>query len=146
MSTSALTKPARFMPSVFDDFLKPWDEWFDGGFKNRVLNVPAVNITEHKTGFEVSMAAPGLKKEDFMIKVDGNMLTISCEKEEKSETGEKRFTKQEYSYTSFSRSFTLPDDVVKENIEAKYEEGVLHIVLPCKDIQKTIAAKQIPVS
>jgi HSP20 family protein len=71
----------------------------------------------------VSLAAPGMKKEDFKIDVDGNMLTISSEKEETKEEKEKKFTRKEYNYSSFSRSFTLPDEVNKEKIDAKYEDG-----------------------
>ena len=82
MGTQALAKVAERMPSVFDDFFKPWNEWFDtGGIRGRAMNVPAVNITEHKDEYQVSLAAPGLKKEDFNIAVDGNMLTISSEKD-----------------------------------------------------------------
>lgn len=82
MGTQALAKVGERMPSVFDDFFKPWNEWFDkGGLLGRAMNVPAVNITEHKDEYHVSLAAPGLKKEDFNIAVDGNMLTISSEKD-----------------------------------------------------------------
>src|SRR6478609_9552343 len=117
MSTQSLAKFTDRMPSVFDDFFKPWNEWFDkSGFPVRMMNLPAVNITEHKDEYLVSLAAPGLKKDDFRIDVDGNMLTISCEKEENKEEKDKRFTRREYSYSSFSRSFTLPDEVNKEKI------------------------------
>ena len=77
----------------------------------RAMNVPAVNITEQKNDYLVSLAAPGMKKDDFKIDVDGNMLTISSEKEENKEEKDKKFTRKEYSYSSFSRSFTLPDEV-----------------------------------
>lgn len=133
MSTQTLAKASERKPSVFDDFFKPWNEWFDGGLWGRTINVPAVNITEHKDEFLVSMAAPGMKKDDFKIDVDGNMLTISSEKEENKEEKEKKFTRKEYNYSSFSRSFTLPEEIVKEKIDAKYEEGVLKIVLPRKE-------------
>lgn len=130
MSTQALSKLSERMPSVFDDFFKPWNEWFDnGGFTGRTMNVPAVNITEQKDVYVVSLAAPGCKKEDFKIDVDGNMLTISSEKEESKEEKDKKFTRKEYNYSSFSRSFTLPDEINREKIEAKYEDGVLKISL-----------------
>ena len=116
MGTQALSRLSERMPSVFDDFFKPWNEWFDnGGLLGRVMNVPAVNITEQKDAYLVSVAAPGLKKADFNIDVEGNMLTISCEKEETKEEKDKKFNRREYSYSSFSRSFTLPDEVNKEN-------------------------------
>ncbi len=146
MGTQALAKLSERMPSVFDDFFKPWNEWFDnGGVLGRTMNVPAVNITEHKDEYLVSLAAPGLKKDDFKLDVDGNMLTISSEKEESKEEKEKRFTRKEYSYSSFSRSFTLPEEINKEKIEAKYEDGVLKISLPRKEEAKKPSAKQIAV-
>ena len=146
MGTQALAKLSERMPSVFDDFFKPWNEWFDnGGFLGRVMNVPAVNITEQKNEYLVSLAAPGLKKEDFKIDVDGNMLTISSEKEESKEEKDKKFNRKEYSYSSFSRSFTLPEEINKEKIEAKYEDGVLKIALPRKEEAKKPTAKTIAV-
>ena len=146
MGTQALAKLSERMPSVFDDFFKPWNEWFDNsGLLGRTLNVPAVNITEQKNEYHVSLAAPGMKKEDFNIDVDGNMLTISSEKEESTEEKEKKFTRKEYSYSSFSRSFTLPEEINKEKIEARYEDGVLKITLPRKEEAKKPAAKHIAV-
>ena len=146
MGTQALSKVSERMPSVFDDFFKPWNEWFDnGGLLSRTMNVPAVNITEQKNDYLVSLAAPGLKKEDFKIDVDGNMLTISSEKEETKEEKDKKFTRKEYNYSSFSRSFTLPEEINKEKIEAKYEDGVLKISLPRKEEAKKPAAKNIAV-
>ena len=146
METQALAKVAERMPSVFDDFFKPWNEWFDnGGLSGRAVKVPAVNITEQKDEYLVSLAAPGLKKDDFKIDVDGNMLTICSEKEEKKEEKEARYTRKEYSYSSFSRSFTLPEEINKEKIEAKYEDGVLKISMPRKEEVKKLSAKHIPV-
>ncbi|HJS53525.1 MAG TPA: Hsp20/alpha crystallin family protein [Chitinophagaceae bacterium] len=146
MATQALTKAGTRMPSLFDDFFKPWNEWFDeGGFWGRTLNVPAVNITENKDEYLVSLAAPGLKKDDFNIDVNGNMLTISSEKEESKEEKDKKFTRKEYSYSSFSRTFTLPEEINKEKIDAKYEDGVLKITLPRKEEAKKPAAKHIAV-
>ena len=146
MGTQALSKVSERMPSVFDDFFKPWNEWFDnGGLLGRAMNVPAVNITEQKNDYLVSLAAPGLKKDDFKIDVDGNMLTISSEKEETKEEKDKKFTRKEYNYSSFSRSFTLPEEINKEKIEAKYEDGVLKISLPRKEEAKKPAAKNIAV-
>lgn len=146
MGTQALSKVSERMPSVFDDFFKPWNEWFDnGGMLSKAMNVPAVNITEQKNDYLVSLAAPGLKKEDFKIDVDGNMLTISSEKEETKEEKDKKFTRKEYNYSSFSRSFTLPEEINKEKIEAKYEDGVLKISLPRREEAKKPAAKNIAV-
>jgi len=146
MATQALAKMGERIPFVFDDFFKPWNEWFDDRvFPARVMNVPAVNITEQKDQYLVSLAAPGLKKEDFKIDVEGNMLTISSEKEVNKEEKDKKFTRREYSYSSFSRTFTLPEQIVKEKIEAKYEDGLLKISLPRKEEAKNPIAKQIAV-
>jgi len=147
MATQALTKASERMPMLFEDFFKPWNEWFDNGGSlwGRMLSVPAVNITENKDNFEVSLAAPGMKKDDFKINVDGNMLTISSEKEEINEEKEKKFTRKEYNYSSFSRSFTLPDEVNREKIEAKYEDGVLKLNLPRKEEAKKTSTKQITI-
>ena len=146
MSTRALTKSAT-VPSLFDDFFKPWNEWFDDTrFFNRVATIPSVNITENSNHYNVALAAPGLKKDDFKIDVDGNMLTISSEKEEKKEEKDERYTRKEYSFSSFSRSFTLPEDVKEEAIEANYENGVLNLKLPRKENgKKTTASKRIAV-
>ena len=109
------------------------------------MEVPAVNITEQKDNYLVSLAAPGLKKEDFRIDVDGNMLTISSEREESKEEKDKKFTRKEYNYSSFSRSFSLPEEINKEKIEATYENGVLKISLPRKEEAKKNSAKHIAV-
>ena len=145
MSNQELAKLSETMPSLFDDFFKPWNEWFEGGLSMRTVKVPAVNITEQKNEYLVSLAAPGLKKEDFKIDVDGNMLTISSAKEENKEEKDKKFTRKEYSYSSFSRSFTLPEEINQAKIEAKYEDGVLKISLPRKEEVNKPAAKQIAV-
>src|SRR5690348_428002 len=113
MPTKALTKRDEFFPSMFNDFFKPWNEWFDGGGE-RMLSVPAVNVIENDGDYKITVAAPGLKKSDFKVGVDGNMLNISAESEEKKEEKNEKYTKQEYNYSSFSRMFTLPEDVDKE--------------------------------
>jgi HSP20 family protein len=145
MGTQALTKAGNGTPVLFDDFFKPWNEWFDNDkFFTKAARIPAVNITESKNEYQVALAAPGMKKSDFKIDIDGNMLTVSSEKEENTEEKEKKFTRKEYSYSTFCRSFTLPDEVNKEKIEAKYENGVLKIALPRTAAPKP-TAKQIAV-
>lgn len=146
METKALTRLNDTMPSVFDDFFRPWTDLFDtGGWNVRPMNVPAVNITEQPNEYLLSLAAPGMKKEDFKIDVDGNMLTISSEKEENKEEKNKKFTRKEYSYSSFSRCFSLPEEIKQEKIDAKYEDGVLKIILPRKEEAKKPALKKIAV-
>lgn len=147
MSTQALMRPFEKRMNLFDDFFRPWNEWFDveNGFFERTLSVPAVNVVENKDHYTVSIAAPGLKKQDFKIDVDGNMLTISCEKEDHKEEKDARFTRKEYNYSSFSRSFTIPDEVRKEKIEAKYEDGILKLMMPRMHVVKPEAVQQIEV-
>ena len=145
MSTLTPSKKNFTSPVLFDkmeDFFKPWNEWFSN---RNLVNVPAVNITETKTNYELSLAAPGMKKDDFKIDVDNNMLAISSEKEEKNEEATKKFTRKEYSYSSFSRSFTLPDEINTEKIEARYEDGVLKVILPRKEEAKQASSKLITV-
>ncbi len=147
MSKYAVTKTSERFPALFDNFFKPWNEWFDNdnNFGGRLARIPSVNITENKDEYNVSLAVPGMKKDDFKIDVDSNMLTISCEKEEAKEEKDKKYTRKEYSYSSFSRTFTLPDEVNREKIDARYEEGLLKISLPRKEEVKKFAAKQIAV-
>lgn len=147
MNTRSLAKRGEKIPSFFEDFFnKPLLSLFDGGLSSRMMNVPAVNINERKDDYLVSMAAPGLKKEDFKIDVEGSLLTISSEKEDEKEEKEEKYTRQEYSYSSFERSFTLPDEVNKDKIEARYQDGVLKLVLPKKEEAKKMSvSKQIAV-
>lgn len=147
MSTKTLSRRSELFPSVIDDFFKPWNEWFgNSGRWGRELNIPAVNVVENDNEFTLSVAAPGLKKSDFNIDMEGNMLTVSTEKEESKEEKDARYTRKEYNYSSFSRSFTLPEEVNKEKVEAKYEDGVLKLILPKKeDAKKLLASKHIAV-
>lgn len=141
MATKSMM-PTFQTPSLLSDFFKPWNEWFDNGLMERTLTVPAVNVLENGDHYTISLAAPGLKKEDFNIRIDGNILTISSEKEEKKESKDERFTRKEYSYSSFSRSFNIPDDVKQDKIDAHYDNGVLHIQLPRKEENKKLAASR----
>ena len=147
MANKALTKFTERTPFIFDDFFKPWNNWFENDFiTERMMTVPAVNITDNKDDFMVSLAVPGMKKDDFNIDVEGNMITISCEKEEKKEDKEAKFTRKEYNYSSFTRSFTLPEDILKDKIEARYTDGVLKLILPKKEeAKKAVISKHIAV-
>ncbi|WP_276482251.1 Hsp20/alpha crystallin family protein [Paraflavitalea pollutisoli] len=143
MSTKELTKrPAQF-PAIWDDFFRPWNDLFPNGFSPlKSATIPAVNITDAKDEYKLSLAAPGLKKSDFNIDIDGNMLTISCEKEENKEEKDGHHTRKEYSYQSFSRSFTIPDEVVKDKIEASYDDGILKVALPKKEEAKRLSVSK----
>lgn len=106
------------------------------------INVPSVNIRETPKEFTLEVAAPGLERKDFNIAVENRMLTISSEKEEKKEEkeGEDGYSRKEYSYNSFSRSFSLPENVKEDNIDAKYENGILTVHVPKA---KETTAKQV---
>jgi len=110
-----------------NDFLEPWNDRFSD-------TIPSINITENKDNYLVEMAAPGLKKEDFNVRMEGNMLTISCEKEtETRDDGQNdRYQRREYNYSSFSRSLTLPDHADSANIKARYNDGILNLTIPKK--------------
>ena len=109
--------------------------------------IPAVNIRETSDNFLVEMAAPGLKKEDFKVELNGNSLTITSEKVEEEAKEEERFTRKEFSYQSFLRIFTLPKEVVDaEKIEARYENGLLSLVIPKKEEVKQKGPRLIQIS
>jgi len=119
-------------PSVWEDFFN--NDLFDlPAMASRGATVPAVNINETDKVFELELAAPGLKKNDFKVNIDRNVLTVSTEKKEEKEEKEKNYTRKEFSYYSFNRSFTLPESINQEKIDAKYNDGVLKLVLPKKD-------------
>jgi len=135
-------------PALFDDFLnRDIFNWGLSNFSNTETTIPAVNIKETADNFEVEVAAPGMEKKDFKVMLDGNTLTISSEKSTPQEqNNEGRYTSREFSYQSFSRTFTLPKDVVDtEKIQAKYEDGMLHLLIPKKEQAKQKEPKLIEV-
>lgn len=114
------------------------DRMFDRLFHNNfglvandaVNHIPAVNVKESETEFRLELAVPGLRKEDFQINIDNGMLTITAERKNETEEKKDHYTRREFNYTSFRRSFRLPETVAQDQIDAKYNEGVLEIVLP----------------
>ena len=134
------------VPSFFDDF---WTrDLFDMPrvVKREGFTMPSVNIIENGDYYRVEVAAPGLKKDDFKIELDNNVLTISSEFESKQEKKEENFTRREFNYGSFQRSFTLPEDVVDtEKINAKYNEGVLNIMIPKREEVKPKPVRTIKI-
>lgn len=134
-------------PSMFNRFFEnDLFDWSTRNFSNTNTTLPSVNIREDENGFEVDMAAPGFEKKDFKIELINNLLTISSEKKVETETKEgQQFTRQEFSYQSFSRSFTLPNTVEGEKIQAKYENGILKVAIPKKEEAKPKPVKQIEI-
>lgn len=146
-----MTSLARFnngglMPGFFD-LTRDWLDWNNSNFSTTSSSIPAVNIRETNDSFEVEMAAPGMTKKDFRIELDNNLLTISSEKKQENEQKEgDRYTKREFSYQSFQRSFSLPKDVVDDDkIRARYEDGVLRLSIPKKEEAKPRPPKQIEI-
>jgi HSP20 family protein len=137
------------MPLLFDDFFGR--DLFNkqlAHFSPTNTTIPAVNIKETNDSYEVELAAPGMKKEDFMIRLDGQNLVISSEKSAEFETGEKgQYTNREFSYQSFSRTFKLANEILDtEKIQAKYENGVLQLSVPKKESAKQKEPKLIQIS
>ena len=129
----------------FPSFTSLWDDFFGKNAWPEMKSVPAVNISEHPDRFEVEVAAPGMKKEDFKVNLEHNVLTLSGEHNMENESKDKKFTRKEFSYSSFQRSFTLPENVNASGIEAKYNDGILKLVLPKKEEVKQNPSKQITV-
>lgn len=124
------------MPGFNDVFESIFNDTF---FNDRmVTRVPAVNISETENSYHVELAAPGLKKDDFKLNLEGNQLTISVEQSADHEDNRKNYSKREYSYSSFVRSFTLPESADDSNIDANYTNGVLRIDIAKREEAKTI--------
>jgi HSP20 family protein len=128
-----------FNPSILD---------FDGGLLDlgNSFPIPDANISENDKDYTIELAAPGLEKKDFIVEVQDGVLNISAEKEEEKTEEDKNYKRREFSYDSFSRSFTLPENCVPDKIDAKYENGVLHLSLPKKEVTISKPAKQIKVA
>ncbi len=123
-------------PSVFDRFFN--NDVFDYANRsslNARSTMPSVNIKEGDDGFSIDFAAPGFSKEDFKIELNQKVLTVSSEMktEERAKSENERYSCQEFRYASFSRSFSLPEDVDDEKIDAKYQNGILSVVIPKRE-------------
>jgi HSP20 family protein len=132
-------------PTMFREFMdRDLSDMANMGFDNSTM--PAVNIKEGKNDFVVEVAAPGMKKDDFKIELDNNILVIWSEKEDsREENKEGQFTRQEFSYQSFKRTFTLPNTIEEKDIKASYNEGILNIVLPKKEEAKEKPKRMIKI-
>ena len=117
--------------NLVDEFMK--NDPFQLKHTLNKVSQPAVNIMENEDSFSIAVAAPGLTKEDFKVKVDDDVLTISSEKAQANEEQEGKFSRKEFSFQKFERSFFLPENVDEEKIEAKYDAGILTLTLPKKE-------------
>lgn len=137
------------LPLLFDDFFnRDFFDWGMNNFSDTNTTIPKVNIKETPENFEVEVAAPGMDKKDFKIELDGNMLTISSQKtNEQTENNEdEKYSRKEFSYESFQRTFTLSKDVVDaDKIQAKYDNGLLKLTIPKKEEAKQKPPKQIQI-
>jgi len=134
------------VPTVFNLF----DEMFNQVAPNlqsarKGAFVPAVNVSERDQAFDLEFAAPGFEKGDFRVHLENEMLVISANREESKEAKEKNFTRREFHFGSFERSFTLPENVDADNIQATYTNGILHVQLPKKSVQTSATKKQIEI-
>ena len=144
----AIVRSQNWLPSIFNDFFN--DEWLAPRTRQ---GVPAVNIMENEKDYKIELAAPGMGKEDLHVSInDDNELVIAFEKktengnEDKENRKKGTYLRREFSYNSFRQSFTLPDDVDRENIAASMEHGVLTVELPKKDMSKEVpASRQIEI-
>ena len=129
-------------PSFFNDFFDD-DRLWNPDFNDWTNTLPAANITEEKDAFTLELAAPGMKKEDFKIDLDNGLLVISSEKTDDKKEDKENFTRREFSYNAFSRSFRLPEFVLEDKIKANYSDGVLTLTLPKDKKAKLDTKKEI---
>jgi len=143
-----LVRNSNQMPSLFDRFFDgEMFDWNNRNFSNTNTTLPSVNIKDNAVAFTVEVAAPGFEKGDFKIELNRNLLTVSSEKQVENETKENEvFTKREFSYQSFTRSFTLPQIADGDKIEASYESGILVISIPKREEAKPKPARTIEIN
>lgn len=146
MGTSGSLFPA--VPSLLDDFFSR--DWLDStmaDWRTSGSTLPAVNVQDTNDEYMIEVAAPGMKRDDFKIELDNNVLTISSQREDSREEKDGNYTRREFSYQSFQRSFSLPQNKVKgDGITAKYVDGILRITVPKTENAKVKPAKQIAVA
>jgi HSP20 family protein len=135
----------KFNNPATSNALSPWfNDVFDSFFNDSyvsdriVSRVPAVNIAENDNEYYIDLAAPGLKKDDFKISLDKNTLTISVEKNTENTVEDRRYNRREYGYSSFVRSFTLPEGADQNKIDASYNDGVLEIIVGKREEAKNL--------
>ncbi len=135
------------MQSLLNDFFS--DAWFNSSLSNwspAGHTLPSVNVMETNENFVIEVAAPGMKREDFKVELDNHILTVSSEKQQSNEDSQVGYTRREFSFQSFQRSFALPQAKIQgEQIGAKYEDGILRITVPKREEAKMKPARQIQV-
>ena len=143
-------KSERMFPSIAGDIFN--NDRFLLDFKGDLFNpnfldlVPEANIIENSKEYQIELAAPGLERKDFTVEVNNDVLSISAEKEEETKKEDKNYRSREFSYSSFCRSFTLPQNLITDKIDAKYENGILKLVLPKTEVTIQKPLKKIKVA
>jgi HSP20 family protein len=135
-------------PSWLDKFFEgDWMDFSNWNFSSTNTTLPAVNVSENDNEYLIEVAAPGMKKEDFKVNYDNGRLTISSEHQEEKKDEAEKFTRREFSYQAFQRSFTVPETLVNgDKINAKYSDGILHLTLPKREEMKPKPVKEIKIS
>jgi HSP20 family protein len=128
-----------YMGSIFDDDFFPV-------MSNNTSSMPAVNIKEDETRFVLDLAVPGIDKKDLKIDINEDVLTISSESKNESEENKEGYKRKEFSFSSFCRSFQIPENVNREKIEANYKDGVLNVSLPKFEEEKNKISRQVKIS
>jgi len=143
-----LVKFSNQYPSVFDRFFdNNMFDWTNRNFSDTNTTLPSVNIAENVNEYKVEVAAPGFSKEDFKIEINDTVLSIVSEKKIGNEEKDgERITKREFSYQSFKREFSLPVLINRDGINAKYENGILSIIIPKMEEAKPKPLKSIEIS
>jgi len=120
-------------------------DWTSRNYSKTNTTLPSVNVKETDHEYSIELAAPGFDKSDFKIEVHNEVLTISSEKQAENETEEARYTKREFSYQSFCRSFSLPETADGDKVEAAYDKGILTVSIPKKEEAKPKAPRAIEI-
>ena len=146
MEKRAVAKTETSRPSLFEPgwvnrfFNSPFDDFLNMG---RIINMPAVNVSETENEYHLTVAAPGLEKSDFKLEAEDEMLTISAEKVKEEKNG--KYNRREYNYSSWKRSFMLPEGCDTSKIDAEYKNGELHIHIPRTAVKEQKKSKQISI-
>ena len=143
----SLVRFSNQLPSMFDRLFEgDLFDWSNRNFSLTNTTLPSVNIRENPDAFTVEVAAPGFDKGDFKLELNHDVLTISSEKQVENETKEgEHYSKREFSYQSFTRSFTLPNIADGERIDASYDKGILNVVIPKKEEAKPKPSRMIEI-
>jgi len=142
----------KFSPN--SPLMRPLDSFFNDFFEGEFFparsmqnaSVPAANIKETEKAYHVELAAPGMRKDDFKVELNDDLLSIRAEHKEEKEEKQERYTKREFNYTSFVRSFRLPEEVDAERIKAAYHEGILNIEIPKVETAVKNKVREISIS